>query len=86
MTVMKIFLIGLSIILLVTGGYVFAAGWQNYHSESALMARQIGNRLNISRPFWSQPGVSEMAIGSSALVAGVVLVVSISGGPPRTGS
>lgn len=86
MNAMKIFLLSLSIILLVTGGYVFSAGWLNYHSESARMARQIGNRLNISRPFWTQPGVSEMAIGSSAVVAGTVLLLSVGGGPPRLGS
>lgn len=83
---MKIFLIGLSFILLVMGGYVFAAGWLSYHSESARMARQIGNRLNISRPFWTQPGVSEMAIGSSAVMTGAVLLISVGGGPPRPGS
>ena len=82
---MRMLLILCGVLFLLLGGHVFKAGLEDYHSESARMARHIGSRLNISRPFWNQPGVREMAIGSSSMVAGAMLLIFVGGAGPRSG-
>ncbi|WP_305041167.1 hypothetical protein [Geoalkalibacter sp.] len=69
-------------LLLTLGLYVFILGWRDYHGEGARMSRLMGERLGISRPFWSQAGVPKMAGGSTGVVVGAVLML---GGltPPR---
>ena len=81
---MKKLLILCGVLFLLLGGHVFMAGLEDFTSESARMARQIGSRLNISRPFWNQPGVREMAVGSSSIVAGAVLLIFVGGAGPRS--
>ncbi len=61
--------------------YVFVLGWRDYHSESARLSRILGEKLSITRPFWSQPGVPEMAAGATGGAVGLILMVVGAGGP-----
>ncbi|SDL41604.1 hypothetical protein SAMN05660860_00575 [Geoalkalibacter ferrihydriticus] len=63
-------------LLLTLSLYVLFLGWRDFTGESARMSRYISERLGISRPFWSQPGVPEMAGGSTGALVGLVLMVS----------
>lgn len=70
-------------LLLTLGVYVFVLGWRDYQSESARMSRIMGERLGISRPFWSQAGVPEMAGGITGGLVGMLLLVSGLAPPKR---
>ncbi len=70
----------LGALLMAMGGGLFRAGWDDFHSESGRMLRQLTQALDMSVPFYDLPGMKAMLGGGFAMLAALVLVALVLGG------